>query len=159
MSQTFVYINRETVSIYKERGRHFMFKKLLALLMCLVLMCGTGLIASAETTENQVQPRYSYTNTIGATLTNSGGKALCAGDVNGYDGTTTKIVVKMTLQKKTLFWWSKVEEWTTTSNTYYATLVKTATVGSGTHRVKVEATVYSGSNSETVDCTSKTYTF
>ena len=136
-----------------------MFKRILALVMCVVLMCGTGLIANAETTENQVQPRYSYTNTISATLTNSGGKAMCAGDVNGYDGMTTKIVLTVTLQKKTLLWWSKVEEWTTTANTYYATLVKTVAVDSGTHRVKVEAKVYAGSNYENVDCTSKTYTF
>lgn len=136
-----------------------MLKKILALVMCLVLMCGMGVVASAETAENKVQPRYSYTNIITATLTNSGGKALCGADVEGYSGTTTKIVITMTLQKKTLLWWSEVEEWTTTSNTFYATLVKTATVDSGKHRVKVEATVYSGSNSEEVSCTSQTYDF
>ena len=136
-----------------------MFKKILALVMCVVLMCSTGLIASAETTEKQVQPRYSYTNTIGATLANSNSKALCIADVNGYSGTTTKIVVTMTLQKKTLLWWSKVQEWTTTANTHYAVISKTVAVYSGTHRVKVEAKVYAGSNYENVDCTSKTYTF
>ena len=136
-----------------------MFKKILALVMCVVMLCGTGLIANAETTENQVQPRYSYTSGISATLANSGGKAVCAGDVNGYNGTTTKIVMTMTLQKKTLLWWSKVQEWTLTENDYMATLVKTVSVDSGTHRVKVEAKVYAGSNYENVDCTSKTYTF
>lgn len=136
-----------------------MFKKILALVMCVVLMCGTGLIASAETTENQVQPRYSYTNIISATLANSSGKALCIGNVTGYNGTTTKIVVTMTLQKKTLLWWSEVKEWTITANTYYCDISKTVSVDSGTHRVKVEAKVYAGSNYENVDCTSKTYDF
>ncbi len=136
-----------------------MFKRVLSLVMCVVLLCGTGLIANAETTENQVQPRYTYTSGISATLANSGGKALCIGNVNGYDGITTKIVLTVTLQKKTLLWWSKVEEWTTTANTYYATISKTVAVDSGKHRVKVEATVYSGSNSEKVDCTSQTYDF
>lgn len=136
-----------------------MFKKILALVMCLVLMCSTGLVASAETVDSQVQPRYTYTSLISATLANSGGKALCVGDVEGYSGETTKIVLTMTLQKKTLLWWSKVDEWTTTSNTFYATVSKTVAVDSGTHRVKVEAKVYAGSNYETVDCTSKTYTF
>ncbi len=136
-----------------------MFKRILSLVMCVVLLCGTGLIANAETAENQVQPRYSYTHGISATLANSSGKALCIGDVNGYDGITTKIVVTVTLQKKTLLWWSKVQEWTTTANTYYATISKTVAVDSGKHRVKVEATVYSGSNSEKVDCTSQTYDF
>lgn len=150
-----------------------MFKKILALVMCFVMLCGTGLIANAESLssadkytvtvsesgESQVQPRYSYTHGISATLANSGGKAVCAGNVDGYNGTTTKIVLTVTLQKKTLFWWSKVQEWTTTANTYYATISKTVAVDSGTHRVKVEAKVYAGSNYENVDCTSKTYTF
>ena len=160
MSQTFVYITREQyLYLYLRKGATFMFKKILALVMCLVLMCGTGLIANAETTENQVQPRYSYTNTISATLSNSSGKALCIGNVNGYNGTTTKIVLTVTLQKKTLFWWSKVQEWTTTANTYYATISKTVAVGSGTHRVKVNAVVYSGSKSEEITMYSKTYDF
>ncbi len=159
MSSSFVYIIKSMISIYKRKGATFMFKKILALVMCVVMLCGTGLIASAETVENQVQPRYSYTRGISATLANSGGKALCIGDVNGYNGTTTKIVLTVTLQKKTLLWWSKVEEWTTTANTYYATISKTVAVDSGTHRVKVEAKVYAGSNYENVDCTSKTYTF
>ena len=136
-----------------------MFKKILALVMCVVMLCGTGLIANAETTENQVQPRYSYTNVISATLTNSSGKAMCVGHVLGYNGTTTKIVLTMTLQKKTLLWWSKVQEWTVTANSYTTGISKTATVDSGTHRVKVEAKVYAGSNYENVDCTSKTYDF
>lgn len=136
-----------------------MFKKILALVMCVVLMCGTGLIASAETAENQIQPRYDYTNIISTSLNNVSGKAQCVGNVAGYSGTTTKIVMKMTLQKKTLFWWSKVQEWSLTSNTYYATLSKTVAVESGTYRVKLVATVYSGSNSEEVDNYSQTNSF
>ena len=136
-----------------------MFKKILALVMCIVMLCGTGLIANAETTENQVQPRYSYTHGISATLANSSGKALCAGSVDGYEGTTTKIVMTMTLQKKTLLWWSDVQVWSKTTYTYYNDATYTISVDSGTHRVKVEAKVYAGSNYENVDCTSKTYTF
>ena len=136
-----------------------MFKRILALVMCVVMLCSTGLIANAETAENQVQPRYSYTNIISATLANSGGKALCIGDVNGYDGITTKIVLTVILQKKSLLWWSDVKEWTTTANTYYATYSKTVEVDSGKYRVRVEAKVYSGSNYENVDCTSQTYDF
>ena len=136
-----------------------MFKKILALVMCVVLMCCTGLIASAETPENQIQPRYSYTNMVSCSLNNASGKAQCVSNVAGYNGTTTKIVMKMTLQKKTLFWWSKVQEWSLTSNTYYATLSKTVAVESGTYRVKLVATVYSGSNSEEVDNYSQTNSF
>lgn len=137
-----------------------MLKRILSLVMCLVLMCGMGIVVSAESAENQVQPRYSYTNTISATLRNSNGKALCVGDVNGYHGTTTKIVLTMTLQKKTLLlFWGTEKEWTTTVNDYAAALSKTVAVDSGTYRVKVKAKVYSGSNYENVDCTSPTREF
>ena len=137
-----------------------MLKRILAIVMCMVLMCGMSIAVSAESAENQVQPRYSYTNTIGATLANSSGKALCVGDVFGYNGTTTKIVLTMTLQKKTLLlFWSTEKEWTTTVNDVDAALSKTVAVDSGTYRVKVEAKVYSGSNYENVDCTSPTREF
>jgi len=137
-----------------------MLKKILALVMCLVLICGTGIMVSAESAEKQVQPRYNYTSEISATLRNSNGKALCVGDVNGYSGTTTKIVLTVTLQKKTmLLFWANEKEWTTTSNTFYATISKTVAVDSGEYRVKVEAKVYSGSNYENVDCISPTREF
>lgn len=137
-----------------------MLKKILAMFMCLVLMCGMSIAVSAETSENQVQPRYSYTSGISATLRNSNGKALCVGDVLGYNGTTTKIVLTMTLQKKTLLlFWSTEKEWTITANDYTTALSKTVAVDSGTYRVKVEAKVYSGSNYENVDCTSPTREF
>ncbi|MBQ8202733.1 MAG: hypothetical protein IJZ75_00430 [Clostridia bacterium] len=136
-----------------------MLRKILAFVMCVVMLCGTGLVANAEAAENQVQPRYNYTNIITATLANSDGKALCAGSVTGYNGTTTKIAMTITLQKKTLLWWSDVQVWSRTTYTYYNDASYTKSVESGTHRVKVVATVYSGSNSETVDCISKTYDF
>lgn len=137
-----------------------MLKRILALVMCLVLMCGMSIAVSAESGNNQVQPRYSYTNIVSATLRNSSGKALCVGDVEGYPGTTTKIVLTMTLQKKTLLlFWGTEKEWTITVNDYTAALSKTVSVDSGTYRVKVEAKVYSGSNYENVDCTSPTREF
>ena len=135
-----------------------MFKKILAMVMCLVLMCGTGLIANAETIENQVQTRYSYTSKISCSLNNSSGKALCVGNVLGYNGTTTKIEMTMTLQKKLVVWWD-VQEWTMTENSYIAAISKTVAVNSGKHRVELVAVVYSGSNSETVSSTSPTYEF
>lgn len=137
-----------------------MFKKILALIMCVVLMCGMTMAVSAESAESQVQPRYTYTSTITATLRNSNGKALCLGDVEGYSDTTTKIVLTVTLQKRTLLlFWTTEKEWTTTVNDFYATISKTVAVDSGTYRVKVEAKVYSGSNYENVDCTSPTREF
>ena len=96
---------------------------------------------------------------VNINLTNSSGNAKCTTTVNGYAGTATKIKITMTLQKKTLFWWSKDTSWTTTVSDYYASLSKTASVGSGTYRVKAECVVYSGSASETITQYSSERTF
>lgn len=151
-----------------------MLKKFLALVMCIVIMCSMGVVANAqgissvnddyaltvsESGESQIQPRYDYTATISCSLNNSSGKAQCVGVVGGYSGTTTKIVIKMTLQKKTLFWWSKVQEWSSTTNAHTAAMSKTVSVDSGTYRVKLVATVYSGSKSEEIEMYSKTNEF
>lgn len=150
-----------------------MIKKFLAMVMCLVLMCGMGVVANAEeassadeyvvtiseSNESQVQPRYSYTNTISCSLNKSSGKARCVASVMGYSGTTTKIVIKMTLQKKTLLWWSKVQEWSSTTNSHTAAMSKTVAVESGKYRVKLVATVYSGSKSEEIEMYSQTNEF
>jgi len=128
-------------------------KTALCLLMSLLLLLPLNIMASAATTaeENQVQPRWSYTNMTYAGLSIApDGKAISAADAEGYYGTTTKIHIKMTLQKYTLLWWSKVETWEGTFNTYYAAMNETTYVGSGTYRVKAEFTVYSGSNSEEI---------
>ena len=150
-----------------------MLKKFFTVFMGLMLICGSlNLLASANDYSSQedhiadsfvgyseIQPCYSYTSSIKATLNNSNGKALCAGSVTGYNGKTTKIKITMTLQKKTLLWWNEVENWSSTVNNYKSTLEKIATVGSGKHRVKVEAVVYSGSSSETITVYSSTYDF
>lgn len=116
---------------------------------------------NAENTENEItvtdsyisviaQPMYEYTYSVLPSLSISGEKAACTTVVSGYSGTTTKIQIKMTLQKRFLFWWNEEESWSSTTNGYSATLYKTAAVDSGTYRVKAEITVYSGSKSETI---------
>ena len=130
-----------------------MFKKILSVVMVVVLCCGLGLTANAQsisTSESSVQPRYSYTSTIATTLINSSGNAKCGTIVEGYANAATKIKVTMTLQKKTLLWWSKAETWTTTVNDYYLSFYKTVSVDSGKYRVKSEIVVYSGSASESI---------
>ncbi|MBQ8683058.1 MAG: hypothetical protein IJ518_00905 [Clostridia bacterium] len=127
-------------------------KTIVCLLMSLVLLLPLNVMASAATaTKNQVQPRWSYTDMayVGLDIT-TGGTAYSTADAEGYPGTTTKIYIKMTLQKHTLLWWSKVETWEGTFNNFYGTLCETTQVGSGTYRVKAEFTVYSGSSSEDI---------
>ena len=147
-----------------------MCKKVLSIILTLALCCGIGLSAEAVAVSNlsatdsfesgnTAQPYYNYTSDVNVDLTNSSGNAKCTTTVNGYAGTATKIKITMTLQKKTLFWWSKDTSWTTTVSDYYASLSKTASVGSGTYRVKAECVVYSGSASETITQYSSERTF
>lgn len=139
-----------------------MFKKTLALVMSMFLLFSFQFAASAEdkiTTcskpiisinETEIMPLYNYASSCTARLDISNSTAKCITAVNGYAGTTTKIEITMTLQHKTLFWWSKVEKWSTTINNYTGTLGKSIAVKSDTYRVKAEITVYSGSNSEKI---------
>ena len=147
-----------------------MTKKILSLMLSIVLIFSFSLVASAdspvmtpgllEQNNSDVMPCFEYTNTTYASLSiSSSGTATCTTSLNGYTGTTTKIVIKMTLQKKTLLWWSAQETWTTTINDSFGSLVKTASVGGGTYRVKVEFTVYSGSNSEEITTYSQEKTY
>ena len=139
-----------------------MSKKLTAMLLCVVLMCSFSTVAYAQNpavitpdelvqTESDIMPCFEYTNTTATSLSiSTSGTATCTARLNGYNGITTKIDIKMTLQKKTLLWWSEVDSWSTTINNSYGALTKTASVGSGKYRVKVDFTVYSGSNSEKI---------
>ena len=138
-----------------------MVKKIISLMLSIVLIFCVSIVASAESpvvipgtleqTESDVMPCYEYTsNAVTSLGISTNGTATCSASLNGYSGTTTKIVIKITLQKKTLLWWSTEESWSTTINNYFGSLVKTASVGSGTYRVKAEFTVYSGSNSEEI---------
>ena len=127
-------------------------KRIVCLLMSLLLLCPLNLVASAASVagETTVQPRFSYTANASISLAiTTSGTAYCATDVQG-NNLATKVYIKMTLQKYTVLWWSKVESWEGTFNNVYGTLSETAQVGSGRYRVKAEITVYSGSNSEEI---------
>lgn len=135
-----------------------MFKKTLSLIMSVFLLFSFQFAASAadvtppysEISETEIIPLYDYASSCNVALNISNSTAKCATSVLGYGGITTKIQITMTLQKKTLFWWSKVEEWTATVNAPMGQLDKSIAVKSDTYRVKSEITVYSGSNSEKI---------
>ena len=65
--------------------------------------------------------------------------------VTGYNGVTSRITVKVTLEKKMLLglWWSDVDEWTASSTNASDTFEFTKDVGSGTYRCTFEVTVLS----------------
>ena len=127
-------------------------KRVVCLLMSLLLLFPLNLVASAASVaeENVVQPRFSYTANASISLAiTTSGTAYCVTDVEG-NSLATKVYIKMTLQKYTVLWWSKVETWEATFNDEIGYISETAQVGSGRYRVKAEITVYSGSDSEEI---------
>lgn len=139
-----------------------MFKKIISLLLSIILLCSVSTVAYAQSPDTiqqfemvqlnaDVMPCFEYTDsTITSLSISTSGKATCSTSITGYSGTTTKIVIKMKLQKRSVLWWSTKETWEATVNSWNADLTKTASVESGKYRVKVECTVYSGSNSEEI---------
>ena len=139
-------------------------KKTIAWMLCTVLICALVPAASAAPRalpeEEIVQPMYNYVSNYSTTLSISGGTATCKASITGYTGTTTKVAIEMTLQKKSgLFSWDDVETWKSSINTYTLTSTKTKSVGSGTYRVKVKFTAYSGTASESFTKNSSTKTY
>lgn len=134
-------------------------KKIIAMSLVLVMLLSMTASVCAEPVlpdrieieqGNEIVPCYNYIKSHTQTLTISGSKATCKATLVGYNGTTTKIVFKITLQKKTLLWWNDVDSYTITYHGYTGSPSRSFTVGSGTYRAKVVYTVYSGSASETI---------
>ena len=137
-----------------------MFKKFVSIMLSIVLFCSLGIVASATTAEkdvyveslshySEIQPRYEYTSNCTASIGISNNKANCTATLQGYSN-TTKIEITMTLQKKSLLWWSKVDSWSTTVNGFIGSLSKSSSISSGTYRTKAVFKVYNGSNSESI---------
>lgn len=131
-------------------------RSLISLMMSLVLLLSVSVWGGAVSAqETAVQPRFSYTayTATGLDITTTG-LACCSANVEGYDGITTKIYIKMTLQKYTVLWWSNQETWEGTFNDVVGVLCASKSVNKGTYRVKAVYTVYSGSASEEITSTS-----
>ena len=146
-----------------------MSKRIASLFLAVLLLFSYALCASANGAtdarmEQKEEPptiqRFSYINFALAGLNIKNGTASCVADMEGYPGTTTKVVIEMTLQKRfMLLFWTDEQTWTQTFNSYTGTLSKTAAVTSGTYRVQATFTVYSGTKSETTTCTSPSLTY
>ena len=122
----------------------------MSLLLLFSLNLWSGMAVSAE--ENTIQPRYSYTAYTSTAFTEgSNGALTCIAEAEGYSGVTTKVHIKMELQRHTMIKWETVATWESTFNNYYGILSKTKTLTEGgLCRVKATYTVYSGSAYETI---------
>lgn len=130
-------------------------KKLISLIAAVVLSLNVcfcaGAAAQVQTPiDNGISPCYLYSSEIRSTLVFSGKTANCMSYIRGIPGITTKIVVTQVLQKKSGSEWTKVKKWSKTVSASVCNFSNTASVSSGTYRVKTVAKVYKGSSYETI---------
>lgn len=126
----------------------FKTKRLISLAMSLMVLLSLNLWPSVDVSaeESSIQPRLQYTAyTTTSMIENSNGTVTCYAEAEGYSGITTRIHIKMELQKFGTIKWETVTTWESTVFTYYSSLSKTYTLSkSALYRVKATYTVYSG---------------
>ena len=140
-----------------------MFKKLLSICLSLVLAFPFCMPVFAEDmdapVDEPVVEEYTYVSSINTNLVIRNGNASASVTVSDLKKNTTKIHVKMTLQKKSGASWNNVVSWEKTTTTHYLSLSKSRAVGEGTYRVKCVTTAYKDSISETATTYSDTATY
>lgn len=127
-------------------------KKILSVLLILLMTfnCFSYSYAALPEDNEIVQPMYSYVTQLLTDIAIENNVATCKIYAKGINGTTTKIEIDLTLQKKTALWWSTVEAWEVNYLQYTAQHSRTFSVNSGTYRLKAVYKVYSGTNYETI---------
>lgn len=143
------------IFFYKSKNaRKNWRKKTVALVLAAGLLLGgmngpaAGAAAVSSPDESGIMPCNQYSNTLATSFSISNKTAKMAGTVSGIPGVTTKIHIKLTLQKYSSGSWSKVVSYEKTVNDFDATLYKERSVTSGKYRVKGVYTVYKGTKSE-----------
>lgn len=138
-------------------------RSLVSLMMSVIMLLSIGTVGATTVSaeETSVQPRLSYTNyTFTGLDITTAGLACCTADVEGYDGITTKVHIRMTLQKYTVLWWSDQITWENAFTGIEGALCRNTTVtSSGRYRVRAVYTVYSGSASEEIIGTSQEFQY
>ena len=136
-------------------------KRLLSLVLCVILGIGCVVPASAAApadlaTEVELDPpilRMSYTHQTVTQISISGGKAICVGNITGYKGTTTKVEITLTLQRKlasSSTWSNYYNHPKQTFNTHCGTVSFSKDIVKGyQYRTKAVYTAYAGTKYET----------
>ncbi len=126
-----------------------MIKKIMSVFLTLLILAIVPLSISAETS---VQPRYSYIMSHSTSLVIKDDIANCEGYVDG-DTYVTSVKMTLTLQKKVLWWWDDIIEWSDITPNSTLSMSESTSVGSGTYRVKMWARVCAGSAAdEEIEC-------
>ena len=134
----------------------FEMKKGLSFFMVVVIalssLCGITVCGAAM--------RYAYAASVSSRLSISGQTATCISTAVG-NSTVTKITAVQYLEKKSGSKWYSVtdEPWSASANNYTLTVSNSkSSLSSGTYRLRTVFTVYSGSDSETIEKISKEVT-
>lgn len=135
-----------------------MKKAVIAILLVLSVLFSAGISVSAYGGGNTASPYYLYTGYVKSTLIISGNTAYCKSEIKG-DSTVTKIYATQYLEKKNGDKWDIVDYWNDSTDGNSLSMSNSKdNLGSGTYRVRIVATVYSGSKSEPIRDTSKEVT-
>lgn len=132
-------------------------KKLVNLFLAVVFILSFSTAVSASVT---ISPFYLYTNTVDNNLVIISKTATCESTITGLS-TVTKIESTQYLQKWNGSKWVDVSgaSWSSSKNNTRLSMTNDKSgLSSGTYRVYVEATVYSGSKSEVVTGSSNSVT-
>lgn len=137
-----------------------MKRKVIAIMLAISTLFSMGVSVCAYNGENTASPYYLYTYSVKSSLTIVGGTAYCKSVITG-DNTVTQIYATQYLEKKNGSKWEVVKNCTWSDSVKGKSLTISNSkdnLGSGTYRVKTTGTVYSGSNSEHIEDTSKEVT-
>lgn len=147
-----------------------MKKQICAFAAALMLVCAmpSSLVhASAPDLETPVidvaAPAYVYADTPINTLTiSANGIATCISTVSSSNSAVTKIEATQYLEKKGWIFWHEVASKSASTTRKSLTITNTVDIsgeGEGKYRVRVEATVYTSNDSETVKGNSDTVSY
>lgn len=125
---------------------------ILAAALCMTVLAIPGSALSLSSDTKIATPFFlKYTSYCVSSISTANGRAECASYVTGYQNETTKIYIEQTLQRRGTYGWVNEQTWTSTTNSYYASLTNYKyNLISGTYRVKSFVKVYSGTDYETI---------
>ena len=106
------------MKLYKKISK-VMVLMLVAIMICVSPVYTANAADSNTKDDYGVSPCYSYTSSITTGLSISGGDAICNTYVEGYYGSTSKITITQTLQRKSGSSWVDVWSWTNTEYYWY----------------------------------------
>lgn len=141
-----------------------MRKRIISLVLCCVMLCVVSIQAFAADSnvivpsaiQYSISPYMDYIAQANGTLyINSNGVAAVDCDVNGYQGTTTRIEISANLQQYKSGRWVTIKTFTAASNSHRTNLSETHSVTKGySYRVQATIKAYSGSSVESRTVTS-----